>query len=415
MCGLATAEACARLTGRDPATTTSRPPATPIELGVLAAERRHHPVRRTPLHHWHEAAGATWMDAGLWKRPEHYGNPLAEVRAVRNAVGLIDVSTLGKIELRGPDAAYLLERLAPNRWADLKVGRARYGILCFEDGVLFDDGVGGRLGPDHFYLTATTGNAEAVFQWIEQWRATWHLDATAIEQTAATAAMNLAGPRAREVLQRLTDLDLTSERLPYMGSIEGEIAGVPCRLWRIGFVGELGYEIHCPNDRAGFLWEALVAVGEPFGLVPFGVEAQRVLRLEKGHPILGHDTDALATPLDAGLAGLVRFDKPYFLGQEALRRRREIGSRMCLVGFTLHDRYRVPAEGCQVVAEGRPVGRVTSARYSPTLDRNIGLAWVPTGGTSVGARFVVRCEEADREAIVVPTPFYDREGRRLRV
>src|SRR5262249_8961037 len=165
VCGLTAAEVCARLTGRDAnavGLTTSRPPAAAVELGVLAADQRFHPVRRTPLHHWHDAAGARWMDAGQWKRPERYGDVAAEVQAVRTAVGLIDVSTLGKFEVVGPDAAELLDRIYLNRWGDLKVGRLRYGAMCNEDGILFDDGVGARLADDRFYLTATTGNADGV-------------------------------------------------------------------------------------------------------------------------------------------------------------------------------------------------------------------------------------------------------------
>ncbi|MBI3463602.1 MAG: (2Fe-2S)-binding protein, partial [Planctomycetes bacterium] len=186
MCGLLAAEVCARATGRDVntvGTTTSRPPVVPVEMCVLAAAA-HHPVRRTPLHHWHQAAGAKWMDAGQWKRPESYNDPIAEVQAVRNGVGLIDVSTLGKIEVVGPDAVELLERVYLNKWSDLKVGRARYGVMCNEDGIIFDDGVCARLAPDRFYLTATTGNAEGVWQWLELWRATWRLDATILNHTS---------------------------------------------------------------------------------------------------------------------------------------------------------------------------------------------------------------------------------------
>jgi sarcosine oxidase subunit alpha len=417
MCGQAAVEACARLTGRDlntVGTTTSRPPAVPVELGVLAAERRHTPERRTPLHEWHQAAGARWLDAGLWKRPESYGDPAREVRTVRTAAGLIDVGTLGKIEVVGPDAAELLERVYLNRWADLRVGRVRYGVMCNEDGIVFDDGVAARLGPEHFYLTATTGNADAVWQWLELWKATWRLDVTLVNRTAALAAVNLAGPQARAVLGRLTQLDLTSATFPYLALREAEVAGVPCRLLRIGFVGELGYEIHCPAGHAWELWEALVSAGADHGLKPFGVEAQRVLRLEKGHVLVGVDTDALSNPFDAGLGGLVRFDKPLFIGRDVLLRLREMGPRSRLVGFYLADDPRVPSEGCQVVEDGVPAGRVTSARHSPTLGRGIGLAWVPARRAAVGARFAVRWNGRDVPAVVAATPFYDPQGKRLR-
>jgi sarcosine oxidase subunit alpha len=417
MCGQAAVEICARATGRAVAavgTTTSRPPVVPVELAVLAAGQRHHPVRRTPLHHWHQAAGATWLDAGAWKRPESYGDPEAEVRVVRTGVGLIDVSTLGKMEVVGPDAVELLARIYLNQWADLKVGRARYGVLCTEEGILFDDGVAARVGPDRFYLTATTGNAEAVFQWLELWKATWRLNVTVLNQTSARAAMNLAGPRARDVLSRLTRLDVSAAAFPYLAVRDGEVAGVPCRLLRIGFVGELGYEIHCPSSHAWHLWEALCEAGADFGLWPFGVEAQRILRLEKGHLIFGQDTDALSNPLEAGLEWMVRFDKPAFHGREPLLRLRAMGPRARLVGFHLVEGDRVPPEGCQVVEQGRPVGRVTSARFSPTLHRSLGLAWLPAASAGAGERFLIRWNGSDVPAVVAPVPFYDPAGKRLR-
>jgi sarcosine oxidase subunit alpha len=425
VCGQSLMEVCARATGREPAavgTTTSRPPVVPVELGVLAAGR-HHPVRRTPLHHWHQSAGARWMDAGLWKRPENYVDPAAEVRLVRTNVGLIDVSTLGKFEVSGPDAIELLERVYFNRWNDLKVGQVRYVAMCNEDGILFDDGVGGRIGGDRFYLTATTGNADAVFQWLELWRATWRLNVTIRNQTSAQAAMNLAGPRAWEILSRLTATDLSPGAFPYLAIGECEVAGVACQVLRVGFVGELGYEIHCPSHQAWHLWEALFEAGGQLGLRPFGVEAQRILRLEKGHLIMGQDTDALSNPLEAGLGKLVAFEKPDFIGKKPLQRLKEIGPRSRLVGFTLGSggrgayagvprRAAPPAEGCQVVEHGMPVGRVTSARFSPTLQQVIGLAWVPPARSSLGESFLIRCNGSDLSAVVTALPFYDPEGKR---
>jgi sarcosine oxidase subunit alpha len=417
VCGRLAAEVCARATKQDLVTvgmTTSRPPAVPVELSVLAAGQRHHPVRRTPLHHWHEEAGARWLDAGQWKRPESYGDPLAEVRAVREGVGLIDVSTLGKIELMGSDAAELLERVYLNRWADLRPGRARYGVMCTEEGILFDDGVAARLGPDRFYLTATTGNAEAVVGWLELWKATWKLNVAVLSQTSAMAAMNLAGPRAREVLARLTPLDVSPAAFPYLAMREGLVADVPCRLLRLGFVGELGYEIHCPAAHAWHLWESLLVAGAMAGLRPFGVEAQRVLRLEKGHLIIGQDTDGTSNPLEAGLEGLVRFEKPVFHGRDPLLKLKAMRPRSRLVGFYLAGEQELPAEGCQVVAQGRPVGRVTSARFSPTLQRGLGLAWVPAEQSAPGTRFLIRSNGADVAAEVAVLPFYDPAGQRLR-
>lgn len=425
VCGLTATEVCSRALGRDVqavGTTTSRPPAVPVELRVLAAERRHVPVRRTPLHDWHDAAGARWMDAGAWKRPESYGEPADEVRAVRTAVGLIDVSTLGKIEVRGPDTVQLLERIYVNSFADLKIGRTRYGIVCTEDGIVWDDGAVARLGPDHFYLTATTGNADAVYRWLLMWRDTWRLNVEVENQTAAIAAMNLAGPRAREILAGLTDIDVSAKAFPYLGVRDGNVAGAPARLMRLGFVGELGYEIHCPGSYAWGLWERLVHAGESYGLRPFGVEAQRILRLEKGHIIVGQDTDALSNPLEAGLEGLIKFAKAGFHGKAPLLRLRERGPRMALVGFQFAD-DRMPQEprpwmsgweGCQVVENGTPVGRVTSLRYSPTLNRFIGLAWTLAANAVEESRFTIRWNDMDVVAKVVSTPFYDPKGIRLR-
>jgi sarcosine oxidase subunit alpha len=417
MCGLAAAALCAQLTGRDRTSvgvTTSRPPAVPVEMCVLAADGQHHPIRRTPLHHWHTQAGAEWLDAGQWKRPESYGDPAAEVRAVRNAVGLIDVSTLGKIEIVGPDAAELLERIYLNKWADLKTGRVRYGVMCTEEGIVFDDGVGAGLAADRFYLTATTGNAEIVVQWLEMWRDIWRLNAAILNRTGALAAMNLAGPLARAVLGRLTDLDLASAAFPYMALREADVAGVSCRLWRIGFVGELGYEIHFPSAQAWHLWQALLDAGKEFSIQPFGVEAQRILRLEKGHFIVGQDTDALSNPLEAGLEWLVRFDKPFFHGREPLLRLRHRGPRSRLVGFHLADGEAMPEEGCQVVESRAPVGRVTSVRRSPTLKRVIGLAWVPVHCATAGDRFYIRHIGRDLPANVAALPFYDPDGKRMK-
>jgi sarcosine oxidase, subunit alpha len=425
-CGQALTATCRGVTGRPPeiiGTTTARPPAVSVELAVLAAERRHHPIRRTPMHYWHQANSARWIDAGQWKRPESYGDPAAEVQAVRTGAGLIDVSTLGKIEVIGPDAAELLERIYVNQWADLAVGRTRYGVMCTEEGIVFDDGVGARLGHDHFYLTATTGNAEAVIQWLELWRTTWCLNVVVLNRTSAFAAMNLAGPRAREILARITGLDLSSTAFSYLAAREGEVAGAPCRLLRIGFVGELGYEIHCPSAWGLYLWEAILKAGADIGLKPFGVEAQRMLRLEKGHLIVGQDTDALSSPLGAGLERMVRLAKPQFHGREALLRLKELGPRSRLVGFTMpegtHPRgdndWARQLEGCQVVERGRSMGRVTSARYSPTLEKYIGLAWVPDAEAAAGKSFFIHCAGLDLAAAVAPIPFHDSEGKRLRV
>jgi sarcosine oxidase subunit alpha len=355
------------------------------------------------------------MDAGHGKRPESYGDPVAEVLAVRQRVGLIDVSTLGKIEVAGPDAARLLDQVYINKFADLKIGRARYGVMCNEDGIIFDDGVCARLADGRFYLTATTGNAEGVFQWLELWRATWQLRVRIYNHTSSMAAMNLAGPMSRDILGRITTLDVSNRAFPYMAAKHADLAGIPCRLLRIGFVGELGYEIHCPVSLAWSLWDVIRDAGREFGLAPFGVEAQRILRLEKGHLIIGADTDALSNPFEAGLESLVRFEKSEFIGRAPLWRMKQRGARMRLVGFVIPDRKEPLPEGTQVVENGYPVGRLTSSRMSPTLGASVGLAWIPAGRAAPGSRFSVRWNRSDIDAVVVALPFFDPAGERLRM
>jgi sarcosine oxidase subunit alpha len=416
VCNSAFREVCARATDRDATEIggpTSRPPCVPVELAVLAAGQCQ-VVRRTPLHHWHEEIGAKWMDAGQWKRPETYGNPAAEVQAVRASAGIIDVSTLGKIDVIGPDAGELLERVYINHFADLLLGKARYGMMCNEDGFIFDDGVAARLSRDHFFLTTTTGNSDAVFQWLELWKTTWRLNVMILDQTAAYSAMNLAGPHSRAILAPLTPQDLSPNAFPYMSIREADVAGVPCRLLRVGFVGELGYEIHCPSRYAWHLWEAILEAGREAGLRPYGVEAQRILRLEKGHLIIGQDTDALSTPLEAGLGSMVRFDKPTFNGKAPLQELKQRGGSTRMVGFTMLKGGSAPAEGCQVVHNEMPRGRVTSSRLSPILGQFIGLAWVSSKRSNVGERFMIRTNNVDLPAIVTQLPFYDPEGLRMK-
>lgn len=417
MCSMNSIRLCARETGRtvaDTGTTTSRPPCVPVKLGVLAG-RKLEPVRHTPMHHRHLALGATMLDAGQWKRPEHYGDPIAEVRAVRQRVGIIDVSTLGKIDVHGPDAVQLLERVYTNRFAKLPIGRIRYGVMCTDEGIIFDDGVACRLDDDHYYLTTTSGGIDGVYQWLTRWLTEWHLQVHVENVTTSYAAVNVAGPHARDVLVNLTDLDLSTGAFSYMHVREAAVAGVPARLLRIGFVGEMGYEIHFPAEFGEYLWDALMEAGAGIGIQPFGVEAQRVLRLEKKHIIIGQDTDALSDPFGADMSWVVKLDKEDFLGKPSLVHLREDGVEEQLVGFEMLDPSVVPGEGEQIVENERPIGRVTSARYSPTLGKSIGMGWVPLDKAHEGAVLQVRTNGRVAYATVVSDPFYDPEGKRLRM
>jgi sarcosine oxidase subunit alpha len=396
--------------------TTYRPPVQSVPLGVLAGPHLH-PVRRTALHDRHDDLGATWMDMGDWKRPLHYGSVETEVRTVHERVGLIDVSTLGKLDVRGRDAAEFLDWLHPNRFSDLKVGRIRYRAMTDDAGIILDDGTVARLGEDRFFVTTGTGSLDAVDGWFRWWLATGDRRVDVTNVTARSAAMNLAGPRAREVLAAVTDIDVSAEGLRYLDAREGTVAGVPAIILRIGFVGELAYELHVPADRAIHVWDALMAAGADAGIRAFGVEAQRVLRLEKQHAIVGQDTDALSDPRGAAMAWLIKGDRPDFIGRDAFAAIAERGGREVLAGFEMIG-TAVPAEGAAVVRDGRPIGRVTSSKWSPTLGKAIGLAWLPIEDAVDDRAITVRLgtgrEGSSAPAVVRTKPFYDPAGERVR-
>jgi len=393
-------------------TTTARPPWSPVTLGVLAG-RPHEPAKRTSIHHRHEEAGATIMWTGAWRRPHSYGDPAREVRAVHEAVGVIDVSTLGKLLVRGADAATFLERLYPNRFGDLAPGRIRYAVLGTDGGRIMDDGTVARLADDEFYVTTTSTGAEAVLEWFEWWNAVWHLDVDIVDVTGALAAVNVAGPRTRELLGRLTELDLSPEGFKYLDAKRAPIADVPALALRIGFVGELGYELHVPSPYGEHLWDALLDAGRDLGVLPFGLEPQRVLRLEKAHIIVGQDTDSESNALEAGMPWIVKFDKDDFVGKWSLEHVRQRGFRERLVGFEMAN-GTVPPEGGQIVVDGRPGGRVTSARWSERVGKAIGMAWVPSELAQEGARIEIKVDGRIEAAAVRLGPFYDPEGRQLR-
>ena len=284
-------------------TTTWRPPYVPVTLGALAG-RAFEPVRYSPMQPWHEAHGAVPLVAGAWIRPDRYGDAAAEAANVREHVGIIDVTPIGKLDLRGPDVPALLNLLYVNKWSKLEIGRVRYGVMCAEDGVVLDDGVTGRLGDEHYLMSTTSSGAATIWEWAENWLQTehpdWRVHVTPV--TTAYASMNVAGPQARRLIERVTkDVDLSNEAFPYMHVRTGQIAGVDdCVLWRIGFTGELSYELHVPAGYGLHVWETLLDQGADLGIQAFGVEAQRILRLEKGHFIVGQDTDGLTRGVQRG-------------------------------------------------------------------------------------------------------------------
>jgi len=414
-CMLASQRLCARATGSsfaDTRPTTARPPWAPVELGTLAGWRRT-PRKETTMHDRHAEAGASFMWAGDWRRPHHYTTPEEEVEAVRTRLGVIDVSSLGKFRVHGADAAEFLERLYPNRFGDQPIGRVRYGVMLNDEGVILDDGAVCRVGDDEFFVTVTTGNTAALERWMTWWQADWQFDVRLLNVTGAFGAVNVAGPSSRAAMQSLTDADVSAEALPYLSCRPMEVAGVPSFVLRIGFVGELGYEIHFPSMFGDHMWESVMEAGAPHGIAPFGLEAQRILRLEKQHILVGQDTDAESDPYEAGLGWIVKADKPDFLGKRSLEDLEREGPRERLVGFTSEGDW-VPPEGASVVHEGLWVGRVTSSRRSEALGTVLGLAWVPAGWANDGARFEIQFGGSHAAARVAMRPFYDPEGERLR-
>jgi sarcosine oxidase subunit alpha len=406
----------------DIGTTVWRPPFAPITLGALAG-RIFEPIRRSALQDWHEAHGASPLLAGQWVRPDHYGNPQAEADNVRNNVALIDVTPLGKLDLRGPDVANLLELVYVNRWQKLEVGRVRYGAMVAEDGVVSDDGVTGRLGAEHYLMTTTSSGAGAVWEaledWLQTYRPEWQVHVTAM--TGGLTSINVAGPRSRDLLNRLVDdVDLSPDAFPYFSVRTGTVAGVAdCIIWRIGFTGELSYEVHVPSGYALHVWETLLATGEDLGVAPFGVEAQRILRLEKGHYIVGQDTDGLSKAPTAGLGGLVKLDKPDTVGLPELKHAYERTDLPVLVGVQPDDPTIVPEEASQIV-DGETntiLGRITSSRMSPTLGRSICLAQVDPSLAAPGTTITVLLRSGSRIPATVQEhhAHVDPEGARQRV
>ncbi|HSK92052.1 MAG TPA: 2Fe-2S iron-sulfur cluster-binding protein [Euzebyales bacterium] len=401
-------------------TTVWRPPYAPVSLGALAGVA-HQPVRRSPLHQWHVEHGAAPLVAGAWIRPDHYGDPRAEARNVRERVGVIDVTPLGKLDLRGPDVPDLLNLLYVNKWSKLAVGSVRYGVMCADDGVILDDGVTGRLGADHYLMTTTSSGAATVWEWIENWlqteRPTWQVHVTPV--TTAYTSINVAGPRSRDLLRRVTeDVDLDPEAFGYMRVRTGRVAGVDgCVMWRIGFTGELSYELHVPSGYGLHVWTSLLAAGDDLGVAPFGVEAQRILRLEKGHAIVGQDTDGLTQAYGAGLEWAVKLDKDDFAGKPELVWQRSRDGYLRLVALQPVDGALVPPEASQIV-EGATtiVGRVTSSRMSPTLGRAVCLGYVAPHLADPGTAVSVLLPDGRRiAATVMPHHAHvDPEGVRLR-
>ena len=415
MCGKSLAAICADYTRRsidEIGATTSRPPYQPVPLAALSGPS-HMPLKRSPMDRLHRELGASMVESGLWQRPLDYGSAQDEAIAVRQRVGIIDVSTLGKLDVQGADAPALLDLLYTNTFSDLGVGRVRYGLMCSDNGAILDDGTVTRLAQDRFFVTTTSGNADMIEDWFNWWMSGAGPCVHVTNVTGAYGAVNVAGPLARKALSKLTDIDLDPDKFRYMRSRQGQVAGVPCLLIRIGFVGEAGWELHFASEHGEYLWESITEAGREFGISSFGLEAQRILRLEKGHIIVGQDTDSTSNPLETRSEWAVHLNKADFIGRGGITGAAERGIKQKLVGFIMESDL-VPEDGVPIISEGRPVGRVTSARLSPTLGKGFGLAWVPSHLAKEGANIEVLINDCEQTASVTLRPVYDPDGVRLR-
>ncbi|MEJ5231231.1 MAG: sarcosine oxidase subunit alpha family protein [Geminicoccaceae bacterium] len=415
------------------APTTMRPPWTPTSFGALAGVHRSdlfRPIRTTPLHGWAAAKGAIFEDVGHWKRPTAFPRPgesleaavARECRAVRTGVGLLDASTLGAFDVQGEDAASFLERIWTIDVADLPVGRCRYGLVLKDDGTVLDDGVVCRLAPNRFLLSTTTGGAARLHAWLERWAQTeWpELEVWITPVTEGRAVIAVQGPQSRLLLRRaVSGVDLSAKAFPHMAWREGWIGGVPVRIFRVSFTGELGFELHVPASRAEEVVETLERLAPDLEPTPYGIEAMHLLRLEKGYILVGHETDGTITPRDLGLERLLSSKKD-FVGKRSLELpEHRSADRPRLVGLLPVDPTALPSVGGQLVERAEPgtpsLGRVSSAGRSPTLGRTIALGLVRADRARPGTRLLVYA--ADRPAIEVElcSPcFLDPEGARLR-
>jgi sarcosine oxidase subunit alpha len=392
--------------------TTARPPYQPLAMGLLNGPP-HRPVRLTALHHKHTALKASLMDMGEWKRPKHYGSVEQEYQSIRENVGIIDVSTLGRFIIKGPDAGKFLDHVYTHIYSNLKVGKARYALLLSETGKVLDDGILARIAQDEFLVTSSTGNAEFVENWLKWWQATGSFDLSISNVTSGLAAVNVAGPKSRELLSRLVDINISNEAAPYMSCLKANVAGVPALMLRIGFVGEVAWELHFPAEYAEYLWDKLLVEGDSVGIEPVGVEAMRLLSLDKRHLWPTLDTDAASDALEAGLEWAVKFEKPDFVGKHYLLKTRTEGYRNRFVGFIVKGN-KSAENGDVIVVDGKIVGRVTTGGFSYALQKHVGMAWVPSDLSEEHSTIQIVHHGRRVDAEVVSDPFYDPDGGRMK-
>ncbi len=415
--------------------TTFRPPFTPITIGTIVGREvgmEYMPTRKTPMHEWHEKNNAVFVDAGAWKRPRYYklGSETLfeaskrEAKNVRENVGICDVTTLGKIDIKGPDAAEFLNRVYTNAWMKLPVGKARYGLMLREDGIVMDDGTTTRISENHYHMTTTTAQAANVLSHLEYYlQIVWpELNVNVVSTTEQWAGAAIAGPKSRDMLSKLyPDLDVSNEALPFMGYKEAEFFGVPSRIFRISFSGELAYEINVKSDHGMFMWEKMMEVGKDFGNQPYGTEALSTLRIEMGH-VAGPELDGRTIPSDVSLNGLVSKKKD-FIGKNSLGREAfNVESRQKIVGLIPIDRKSSIPEGSHIVQDQNAklpnpkLGHVSSSCWSVENNNPFSLAIMKDGKNMIGKKFfaVSPLKNKTIEVEVISSHYVDPEGKRVR-
>ncbi len=359
-------------------------------------------LKKTPLFDVHASLGAKLVDFGGWNMPVQYSGILQEHNAVRNGVGLFDVSHMGEIEVHGPEAAKLVDYVATNNAGKLKIGQAHYSGLLYEHGGFVDDILVHKVSDTDFFLCVNASNQEKDFEHI---RAQNHFDAEVVYASDRYAQLAVQGPKARSTVQKLTDTDLSA--IKYYWFTDGQVAGVPARIAHTGYTGEDGFEIYVAPESAQHLWNAVTEAGKEFDIKPCGLGARNTLRLEAKMALYGHEIDASINPFEADLAWIVKMDKGEFVGRPALEKSQQQGVTRKLAGFEMKDRG-IGRDGYEVYVDGKPAGWVTSGGPSPTLNKNIGLCYLPVDKATPGQSIQVVIRNTPVDAVTVPTPFYKR-------
>ena len=384
----------------------------------------------TAVHQWHKDNGAVFEDVGQWKRPYFYPKNTETMKeavnreclAARKSVGILDASTLGKIDIQGPDAAKFLNLIYTNAWSKLEIGSCRYGLMCNEHGMVFDDGVTTRIGENHYHMTTTTGGAARVMSWLEEFLQTEWLDMKVYctSVTEQWTVLSICGPKSRDLLSSLTDEKIDNESLPYMKMKSIKVCGVEARVFRISFTGELSFEINVPARYGKYVWDKVIEAGKKYNITPYGTETMHVLRAEKGFIIVGQDTDGSATPSDLNMDWIVSKKKEDFLGKRSfIRSDTAREDRKHLVGLLINDKKTVLPEGSHIVEEAskkppmKMSGHITSSYFSPTLGYPIAMAMLKNGKNRHGETVLIPLMDGKIiEATITDSVFYDKEGVR---